>query len=217
MTVTTRGSRRSAAAPPAPRRRLRADERRRQLLETAARLVAEQGLDVVTMERLAEYAGVSKALVYLHFDNSAEILLELMRRETAELDAAAADRLRHARTFRDQISALIDPYLDAFDRPDSLFRALVVERSNRELLEEWRAERQRGLVTFLSGVIQSGFRIDPDDAELAAATLLGAFEAAANHAWLSGGSLNRRHVERVVHAVTQGGLTALGKPRRPVR
>ena len=65
--------------------RMSRDQRRAQLLDVAADLLINMGAQAVTMERLAEWAGVSKALPYSHFDNSNDVLLALRNRENERL------------------------------------------------------------------------------------------------------------------------------------
>lgn len=82
----------SSSTPSAPRtavgtdgrRRLSRAERRDQLLSVAAELVKEGGLAAVTMEGVADRAGVSKALPYSHFANADDLLVELYRREVVD-------------------------------------------------------------------------------------------------------------------------------------
>ena len=67
------------AAPPAPAgRRLTADARRRQLFEVALTLFSEHGYAATTMDDIAEAAGVTKPLVYQHFESKRALYLELM-------------------------------------------------------------------------------------------------------------------------------------------
>jgi len=54
---------------PKTRTRMAPEERRGQILECAARLITSEGLDVLSMERVADEAGVSKALIYAYFES----------------------------------------------------------------------------------------------------------------------------------------------------
>lgn len=62
---------------PAVGPRLPPDERRRHLLDVAGAIVTEDGTDSLTMEHVAERAGVSRALVYTYFGNRAGLVREL--------------------------------------------------------------------------------------------------------------------------------------------
>ena len=59
--------------------RLPKAERRRQLMETARRIVREDGADRLTLGHLAERAGLSKPVVYDHFATRSILLVELYR------------------------------------------------------------------------------------------------------------------------------------------
>ena len=65
---------------PKRRTRLSPEVRRDQLLDAAAAVIAGEGTQAMTMERIAEGAGVSKALVYRYFANRSALLLELYER-----------------------------------------------------------------------------------------------------------------------------------------
>ena len=69
----------SATGKKAPRKYLRAGERREQLLAAAADLVGKQGWGGLGMIPLAEAAGVSRQLVYEHFENLDVLHLEVTR------------------------------------------------------------------------------------------------------------------------------------------
>jgi AcrR family transcriptional regulator len=76
-----------------PRTYLRADERRRQLLATAAELVGKSGWEALGMAPLAEVAGVSRQLVYEHFENLAALRVEVTRYLFEEMFEAASEAL----------------------------------------------------------------------------------------------------------------------------
>ena len=67
------------------RTRLAPDVRRDQILEAAARLVADDGLAAATVEEIARRAEVSKGLVYAYFDGRDALLGEVLQREQALL------------------------------------------------------------------------------------------------------------------------------------
>lgn len=75
-----------------PRRRLSREQRHRQLMDTAWKLIREEGTDALTLGRLAEQSGVTKPVVYDHFGTRTGLLAALYRefddRQTALLEAA---------------------------------------------------------------------------------------------------------------------------------
>lgn len=70
----------------APTRRLRADAARNQqrILEAARRLFAERGLEV-TLDDVAEAAGVGVGTVYRRFANKQELIVEVFEHNVAEM------------------------------------------------------------------------------------------------------------------------------------
>lgn len=89
MSTTETGT---PAADPPPRRRLAREDRHRQLLAAAWTLVREEGTEALSLGRLAEQAGVTKPVVYDHFQTRGGLLAALYRdfdgRQTALMDAA---------------------------------------------------------------------------------------------------------------------------------
>ncbi len=86
----------SATAKKAPRKYLRAGERREQLLAAAAELVGKRGWEGLGMIPLAEAAGVSRQLVYEHFENVDVLHLEVTRFLFEEVFRAVSEALeRH--------------------------------------------------------------------------------------------------------------------------
>ena len=76
--ASTPAGTRSGAAPTRSTRRLTADARRRQLFDVALSLFAEHGYSATTMDDIAEAAGVTKPLVYQHFESKRALYLELL-------------------------------------------------------------------------------------------------------------------------------------------
>src|ERR1700761_1184924 len=67
-----------SAALQASSRRLTAEQRRQQLVAVALELFAQRGYRATTMDDIAETAGVTKPLLYQHFDSKRALYLELM-------------------------------------------------------------------------------------------------------------------------------------------
>jgi AcrR family transcriptional regulator len=73
----------SPAAP--PRRRLSPDARRAELLRAGERLFTEKAFDDVSIEDIAEAAGVSKNLLYHYFSGKRELYLAAIRASAEEM------------------------------------------------------------------------------------------------------------------------------------
>jgi len=81
---------RKRAVRPAPR--LPAAERRARIEEAGARLFAERGYAETTVEEIVAAAGVTKPMLYRHFESKRDLHLALLERHRDALAAAALDR-----------------------------------------------------------------------------------------------------------------------------
>lgn len=73
-----------------PRVRMDADSRREQLLELGVRLMGVRPLEEVTIDLLAEEAGISRGLLYHYFGSKTEFHTAVARSMVAKLYAATA-------------------------------------------------------------------------------------------------------------------------------
>lgn len=69
----------------AERREEEKERRRAEIVDAAERLYAELGWDAVTMERVAKSARLSRALIYVYFQDKSDLLLAIAERALAEL------------------------------------------------------------------------------------------------------------------------------------
>jgi AcrR family transcriptional regulator len=85
------------------------------LLETAQRLIAEQGLENVSMSDIAEAAGVGKGTLYRNFRNKSDLAHTLLDEEQRDLQTRAlrrfqnnGDPLEDLRWFLEQVIAFVE-------------------------------------------------------------------------------------------------------------
>jgi AcrR family transcriptional regulator len=178
-----------------PGQRLDADDRRRHLLEVAGGIIAESGVNALTMERLAAQAGVSRALPYRYFRNTREVLVSLLEAECVWTDNEIAQRLAAAKTFEEKAVAGLQPYLDALSVRGPAFPFLMIDRSSFEPLATMQRKRLEDIVVFWTNVLVSDLGIERRTAAVAAGIVLGAFEGAFRMVWVGGAE--RWHVERI--------------------
>src|SRR6266540_1172998 len=90
------------AAAPAPVRRLRRAERREQILAAATRAFARAGFAATSLDDIAAQAGVSRAILYRHFDSKTDLYRAVLDRActrladavgTSDFTAASIDAL----------------------------------------------------------------------------------------------------------------------------
>jgi AcrR family transcriptional regulator len=72
-----------------PRKRLPLAERRALIVEAAGRLFGERGYDDTRIDDIAAAAGVTKPIVYRHFDGKRALYLSLLERHREDLSSFA--------------------------------------------------------------------------------------------------------------------------------
>jgi AcrR family transcriptional regulator len=100
----------------AARQRMTGTARRSQLLDVAADAVLAGDLTELTMERLAERAGVSKALPYTHFESIDHVLVSLYEREGMRLGDFIWSALEAAGPGADLVRVHIVSYFEGLER-----------------------------------------------------------------------------------------------------
>jgi len=163
------------ARTPGPARLSRVD-RRDALLTTAAAILTDEPVEAVTMEAVAERAGVSRPLVYKHFANRGELLAAVYRREAAVLHDELAAAVRQAKTVTEMFRALIRGALKAqADRGTALAALRGAGGWNHALREEQR-QRDQTTVRYFATHVSQELGVGESDATRAVAILLGAIE-----------------------------------------
>lgn len=180
----------------AARSRLSRDARREQLLDAAAGLMVEQGAGAVTMERVAEYAGVSKALPYSHFDNSNDVLVALYHRVVGELGSRILEALHGAADDADLVELLVTTFLDTVVDIGPVLGAVTAPGSPAAVLAD--ADQRIG-PTFVAGIMVEHFDVPRRRAEAAAPVALSALVGAVA-AW-GDGVASRRQAQEMSVAV----------------
>ncbi len=105
-------------------RRLNVEERRHQLLEAALTLFAHRAPEEVSLDDVAEAAGVSRPLVYRYFPGGKQQLYEAALRSAAEELELCFDEPPKG-PLPDRLSRALDRYLTFVDKHDAGFSALL--------------------------------------------------------------------------------------------
>ena len=134
---------------PAGKRRVpqqsRSIERVERILDAAAELVVAEGVDALTTRGVADLAGVPVASLYQYFADKDEILLALVERDVAEMDAQVAADL--ARLDVLSVASIVETTMRAFVKVYLRRPAFVViwlrGRTNTAINEFCRAHNKR--------------------------------------------------------------------------
>jgi AcrR family transcriptional regulator len=93
-----------------PRQRLPVAERRALIVEAAGRLFGERGYDATRLDEVAAAAGVTKPILYRHFDSKRDLYLALLERHRADLSGFVAAMPAQG-SIEDRLRAVLDLWL----------------------------------------------------------------------------------------------------------
>src|SRR5919198_1904523 len=92
------------------RRRLPVAKRRELIVEAAGRLFGERGYDGARLDDVAAAAGVTKPVLYRHFDSKRDLYLALLARHRDDL-GTFADAVPDEGSERERLRAVLDVWL----------------------------------------------------------------------------------------------------------
>jgi AcrR family transcriptional regulator len=127
-----------------PRRRLPAAERRSLIENAAARLFAERGYAATTVEDIVAEAGVSKPMLYRHFESKKELQMKMLERRRDELAAAPLDSfLQGAGDPAQRLPAMIDAWFAHVEQHPHTSRVLFQDAGGDADIQDLQRELRR--------------------------------------------------------------------------
>jgi AcrR family transcriptional regulator len=165
--------------------RLPAARRRRQLLDVAQEVFAERGFHATSMDEVAEAAGVTKPVLYQHFDSKRRLYLELLEDVGQQLLDAIAAATTVARSPREQVENGFAAYFRFVLDRRSAFRLLFGGGGRRD--EEFDDAVRRvedAIAEAIAVLIEAD--IDPDHRRMLAQGLVGLAEGTGRY-WVANG------------------------------
>lgn len=122
-------------------------------------LVAEGGVNAVTMDAVAEAAGVSRPLVYRYFPTTGELLGELYAREMHEHDATLERELATTSSFEEALRALIRVWLKTFGEHGAVVGPLFRAESIADRVREETRRRDHFTVAHFAPIAEAEFGV----------------------------------------------------------
>jgi AcrR family transcriptional regulator len=158
-------------------RRVSREARRDLLIDAVVALIEAGRLDEVTMESVAERAGVSRPLVYRHFANRNDLLAAAYRREASTLHDELAAEVAAATSVVEMYRTLVRCSLRATTASrDGVFAALrAAGTNNRDLRTEQRNRDVTTVRAFAARAVRE-LGVEPAQATAATVLLLGAID-----------------------------------------
>lgn len=171
------------AAAPAPKR-LPANKRRQQLLDLALQLFATNGYNATTMDDIAEAAGVTKPLLYQHFESKRALYLELVDTVATTLLTAIATAT-DGTSPRQQVEGGFGAYFHLVVTHADAFRLLFGSATPDDPeLSGMLRHVENVLAAAISPLIDAG--LDDDHRQLLAYAVVGMAEGASRYVLANG-------------------------------
>lgn len=196
--------------PPTPATRparLPRGERREHLLDVAAGLIIDKGIEAVTMEGVAAAAGVSKGLGYAYFTNSSTLLRALLEREVRKLQASIVEAIGAETSFEGRLRVTIHAWFDHIEEQGVLMGRLLQATRNDGPHVEARNAYNRFNDQWWADLAERELGVPPVLGRIATAILLAGLEGVVQR-WTQCGD-SREELEDVFMRVAMGGLENL--------
>ncbi len=202
------------------RRRLSAADRRSAILAAALEVFSEQGFNGASLEDVAARGGVSKALIYEHFDSKHELERALLEMHVHELLGRATAAITTAEGEEERLRAGIDAFLGFVEERPVAWRLLFRNVADPDIAEAFtrlQDEVSRTIAALMLAHSPKRFRdAEPDfeqATEMMARQLTGAVQSLANW-WDDHRGVPRERVLEMAMDFAWVGLERMGQGER---
>lgn len=209
VTPASKKTQKTAEAPVRRRQRLAPRERAGQILDFASRLIIEEGLTELSMERLGREAGISKALIYNYFPNRNDLLRALLEREMDILRERQLAQIRAATGFRDLVQRTTRTYVAQVKERGALLQRLWAEPAVARSVADQNGRKREEALRFMVQQVVKTYELPVDVATSAVDMGMAMTEAAAQHLPSSHNDVD--FATHVCVSLLIGGLEALAR------
>lgn len=201
------------AVPAAPGRtraaRLPRGARRSQLIDAAGTVFVEQGFHASGMDDIAVLAGVSKPVLYQHFDSKRDLYIEVLRHHVGELLGRIRAALDSTSDNRRRVEAAVDTFFAYADTDTRGFRLVFSSEPGDEAVRRELDRATEGCTDAVHDLVRGNSGLDDHRSRLLAVGLVGASRVSAGH-WLdSGRPIPRADAVAMTVALCWGGLSKI--------
>jgi len=204
----------------APRRRLSAADRRTAILAAALEVFSERGFHEASLEDVAARGGVSKALIYEHFDSKRELERALLEMNVHELLGRVTAAITSVDGEEERLRAGIDAFLRFVEERPVAWRLLFRNVGDPDIAEAFarlQEEVSRTIAALMLANAPDALRAaDPEfeqATEMMAQQLTGAVQSLANW-WDDHRAVPRERVLEMAMDFAWLGLGRLGQGER---
>jgi AcrR family transcriptional regulator len=136
------------------RKRLPVAERRALIVEAAGRLFGERGYDDARLDDIAEAAGVTKPIVYRHFDGKRALYLSLLERHRQDLDSFA-DAIPAEGDLEQRLRAVLEVWIDYVETHSYAWKMLFRDTGGGDEVMAFRRDVHARARAVLAQIIRS--------------------------------------------------------------
>jgi len=165
--------------------RMRSEDRRRQLLDVACDVFADRGFSATIMDDVAFAAGVTKPVLYQHFESKRALFIAVLEDCGERLIGSILSATREGETLKEQMTQGFRAYFNFVKNDDAGFRLLFGSsaRNDTDFAEVTNNVLDRFADSVTSLIIED---VPQAERSLLAHALIGMAESAARYAYLSG-------------------------------
>lgn len=162
---------------------------RDEVFEASSRILEQEGVTALTMDRVASEVGVSRATLYNYFKDWAALVEYIKDRLMGPLLEEAEGIVKGALSPRKKLESLSWAVFSHVYNNRSLALALFSTEATRALSEASRHKHRKTVLAWIRDILEAGmacgdFRRMPSD--VAAEGFLGALEGVVDVTWISG-------------------------------
>jgi AcrR family transcriptional regulator len=166
----------------APRRRMAARDRRALILDAAREAFAEGGYHSTALDDVAERAGVSKALLYEHFDSKRDLHAAMLEAHVQDLLARIGAALAEAEPGEERLRAGLEAFFSYLEERRGAAAILLRNTGDPDVLD-WLTRLRDGVAAAITTLMTEEVRElfgDPEElrrtVEMVAQQLIGAIQ-----------------------------------------
>jgi AcrR family transcriptional regulator len=137
-----------------PRKRLPVAERRALIVEAAGRLFGERGYDDARLDDIAAAAGVTKPIVYRHFDGKRALYLSLLERHRQDLDSFAG-AIPAGGDLEQRLRAVLEVWIDYVETHSYAWKMLFRDTGGGDEVMAFRRDVHARARAVLAQIIRS--------------------------------------------------------------
>ena len=146
-----------------PRTRMRPDARRELIRRQGARLFGRHGYAATRLDDVAAAAGITKPMIYRHFDSKKALYLEILRRHEADLPGFIEAAQRPGSAPGETMARILEGWLDYVAENSDSWLVIFRDRTgDREIERARRRVSGRATEVMSHFLRQSSPGLDPD-------------------------------------------------------